>query len=499
MSVLVNRVRRGFYLDSVALMRVSRALTAMAGIEAAALMIGSPSNKEILAASGLLGESGKDAVANDLILAVRAADDAAAQAALAEAEQRLTGPAGAAPAGTGLARVKRLESAQARLDGVNLALVSVPGEFAAAQGRRALLAGMNVVMFSDNVAVEDEVALKQLARSRGLLMMGPDCGTCFLNGVPVAFANAVPRGGIGVVSASGTGLQEVATLIARCGQGLAHGIGVGGRDLSEAVGGITTLMAIDALDADPAVERIVLVSKPPARAVTERIAQRIAASAKPFTVCFLGCRDLALPANATLVPSLRAAAEHCLGGALLDAGYVERTAAQQPSRRGGRIAGLYCGGTLCAEAQDILLAAGLAVASNAPVPGARPAANSPECHVLLDLGDDEYTRGRPHPMIEPEVRTPALEAALQQDDADVVLLDVVLGYGAHEDPAGVVAQTLAARPARHVTVIASVTGTDGDPQRYTSQVRTLERAGVLVAPSNAHAAELAARLVAGRG
>jgi FdrA protein len=497
MSILVTRVRTGFYLDSVALMRVSRAVTGLAGVESAALMIGSPSNKAILAASGLLDDAASTAVANDLVIAVRARDEAAAQAALAEAEKLLAGPASASPAGGGLIHVKRLESALARLAGVNLALVSVPGEFAAAEGRRALLAGLNVVMFSDNVPIEQEVALKRLAQERGLLMMGPDCGTCFINGAPIAFANAVTRGSIGIVSASGTGLQEVATLVARAGHGIAHGIGVGGRDLSEKVGGITTLMAIDALDADPAVERIVLISKPPARAVSERIAERIGKSGKPFTVCFLGARGLALPANATLVPTLRAAAEHCLGGTLHAPGFVEQTFAAHATRRSGRILGLYCGGTLCAEAQDILAAAGLGVESNAPVPGAKPASAGPTtANTLLDLGDDEYTRGRPHPMIEPEVRTPPLAAALRDPGVGVILLDVVLGYGAHEDPAGVVVRVLAERPRRDAIVIASVTGTDGDPQGYSRQVRALEAAGVIVAPSNAHAAELAVRFSA---
>jgi len=498
MSVLVNRVRAGFYLDSVALMRVSRAIGALDGVEAAALMIGSASNRQILADSGLLAKAGEQAVANDLIIAVRAHDTSAAEAALDAAARRLDGTTSSGASGAGLARVRRLESAVALLRNANLALISVPGEFAAAEGRRALAAGLNVVMFSDNVPLDHEVALKQYARSRGLLMMGPDCGTCFINGTPIAFANAVPRGSIGIVSASGTGLQEVATLAARAGHGIAHGIGVGGRDLSDAVGGITTLMAIDLLDADPAVERIVLISKPPAGSVTRRIAERIAASRKPFTVCFLGCPALDLPANATLVPSLRAAAEHCTGTAAAGEDFVARASARLV-RRPGRIHGLFCGGTLCGEAQQILLAAGLPVASNAAVPGAvSPRAAGRGNSILLDLGDDDYTRGRPHPMIEPDIRTALIAEALGDASIGAILLDVVIGYGAHEDPAGVVVGALAGLSADRPYVVASVTGTEADPQGYTRQVHTLQSAGVLVAPSNAHAAELALALTTGR-
>jgi FdrA protein len=497
MAILLNRVKRGFYLDSVALMRVSRAVTAMPGVEDAALMIGSVSNREILDASGLLGPEGREAVANDLILAVRARDAASAEAALAGAEAQLDAPITRGAASAGIAHTRRIDSAMRQLDGANLALISVPGEFAAAEARKALAAGLHVVMFSDNVPVEAEVALKRFAAERGLLMMGPDCGTCIIAGAPIAFANAVPRGSVGLVSASGTGLQEVSTLVARFGGGIAHGIGVGGRDLYEAVGGLTTLAAIDALDRDPAVTTIVLVSKPPAPAVAKRIVERIGASAKPFVVCFMGRGSVELPANARRADTLRHAAELAIGAGALAPSYVTQTAASLPLRN-GLLRGLYCGGTLCAEAQDVLLRAGVAIASNVPVPGAARAEHpAGPGHTAIDLGDDAYTRGRPHPMIEPEVRSPVLADALADAAVSTILIDVVLGYGAHADPAAAVIRELGSRPAHGKTVIASVCGTDADPQGYTRTARALEAAGVLVAPSNAHAAELAARCVAG--
>ena len=494
MSVLANRLRRGFYLDSVALMRISRSLSAMEGVEAAALMIGTPANKAILERSGLLDSQSAEATANDLIIAIRATSATALDRALGEAQRTLDHPA-VPEAAHAVPATRRFSAAVERLDGANLALVSVPGTFAAREARQALRAGLNVVLFSDNVGIDEEIALKRLARDRGLLMMGPDCGTCLIGGVPIAFANAVPRGAIGIVSASGTGLQEVSTLIARSGGGVAHGIGVGGRDLSAEVAGMSTLAAIDALAGDPRVERIALISKPPAGDVVDRVLARVQSCSKPFVICFMGSAKISVPANAVLARTLREAAQHCLGRSIepdwLDA------AVRDTRPMSGTIRGLFCGGTLCAEAQAIALDAGLSVRSNAPVPGARKHTGFASSeHLMLDLGDDDYTRGRPHPMIEPEARSDLIKKALADPLVAVLLLDVVIGSGAHRDPAGVVADALAGCLGRGVQVIASVTGTEQDPQCYSAQRRTLEHAGVTVAPSNAHAAELATRLVA---
>jgi FdrA protein len=498
MSVVFNRVVRGRYLDSVSLMRISRRLSALPGVTEAAVMIGSDTNKRLMRDSGLLQDAGEAAQPADLIVGVHARDDASAQSALAELDPMLEHGT-ATPSGEAFARSRGLRAARQLLPGANLALVSVPGEFAAAEAASALRAGLHVLLFSNNVSLDDERRLKELARERGLLLMGPDCGTSLVNGVPLAFANVVARGGIGAIAASGTGLQEVTTLISRAGGGISHGIGVGGRDLREEIGGITTLMALEALDADDATKHIVLISKPPAPRVAEAVLARIGRSGKTFTVCLLGRSDLVLPANARRANTLREAAELALGGRPISRAFVETATLPQRSR-GDRLRGLYCGGTLCAEAQLVLLAAAERVASNAPVPGAMSlamqAAHSRDAaHSIVDLGADEFTRGRPHPMIEPAIRSEPLREALADPSTAGVLLDVVLGYGADADPAGVVAQALATTPRDHAPVIASVCGTEADPQVYSRQVRTLEGAGVIVAPSNAHAAEFALRLI----
>jgi FdrA protein len=295
--------------------------------------------------------------------------------------------------------------------------------------------------------------------------MGPDCGTALIAGTPLAFANAVPRGDIGIVSASGTGLQEVATLIARMGGGISHGIGVGGRDLDARIGALGTLAALEALEQDTATKKIVLISKPPAPEVAQRVLERIRRSAKRCIVCFLGL-DENRGQSPISAATLTEAAERAVGRML-------PRASHRPIVRpdGRRVKGLYCGGTLCAEAEVIFRRKGLE-------------------GEFVDLGDDEYTRGRPHPMIEPEIRNDHLARAIADPQVGVILIDVVLGYGAHENPAGVLAQAIR----KDKLVVASVTGTEQDPQVWSRQAAILRDAGVIVAASNAHAAELAASL-----
>jgi succinyl-CoA synthetase alpha subunit len=494
MSAVVNKIRRTFYLDSVALMRISRAVSSLAGIETAALMIGSVTNKKLMRDAGLLNADSDSAGANDLIIAVRADHEGTAAAAIKEAEKLLDAPA-VSGAGSGEWNPKTLATALQQLPGANLALISVPGEFAAAEARRALNSGLHVMMFSDNVPLEDEVALKREAKQRGLLMMGPDCGTAIIGGAPLAFANVVPRGKIGIVAASGTGLQEVSTLVARNGQGISHAIGVGGRDLKEAVGGITTLMGIDMLERDPGTEQIVLISKPPEPSVARAVLERVGKSRKKFSICFIGVEDMQVPANASLSAELRKAAESALGGKKIVWSGAPPSAADLAARiEHGRdkIQGLFSGGTMCAEAQVLLRRAGLPTASNVPIPGVKkPATAASDAHALLDLGDDEYTVGRPHPMIDPTLRNQMIGEALRDGMTAVILLDVVLGHGANADPAGELIAQLPAAKDRKALLIASVCGTEADPQGYSRQVQALKDAGIIVAPSNAHAAELA--------
>ena len=484
--MVLNEVRRATYFDSIVLMRISRQIAALAGVEEAGLIIGTPANKEILREAGILGDEGDKAEAGDLILALRAKDHAAGEAALAEAKRLLDQPSvfGAASSDSS---PRTIRTAFREMPNANLALISVPGDFATPEARKALALGLNVMIFSDNVSIEEEVALKREARQRGLLVMGPDCGTAIIAGLPLAFANVVPRGNIGIIGASGTGIQEVSCLIAHAGGGVSHAIGTGGRDLKAEVGAITTLMAIDALDADADTKHVILVSKPPADSVAKLVLERVARSRKSFTVCFLGAQNLSVPTNARAAATLKEAAELATGRS------IAAGQAKPPSLRldrGKLVRGLFAGGSFCAEAQIVFRQAGLAVASNVPAPGASPMTSANGGHLMIDLGDDEFTRGRPHPMIEPAVRDRPLADAIADPEVGVILLDVVLGLGAHRDPAGHLAGVLAGRD-RGPLILGSVTGTDRDPQSRTTQVRTLVEAGVIIADSNADAAMMA--------
>ena len=489
MSTIVNDVRRGFFLDSVALMRISRNVAKLPGVKEAALMMGTPANKAIMSDAGLMATEGESANGGDLILGIRATDASTAADALSAATDLLIAPKRSGNSAS-VWHPRSVRAAVTAHPESNLALISVPGDFAAAEARKSLRRGLNVMIFSDNVTIEDELSLKQEGMERGLLVMGPDCGTAIIGGVPLAFANVVTRGDIGIIGASGTGLQEVSCVISQFGGGVSHAIGVGGRDLSEAIGGITSLMAIDALETDPDTRHIVVISKPPASSVVAKLLARIAKSTKPFTLCLIGGDPIDLPKNATQVTTLKEAAASAVPGNGLSDRDVVASAKPLPAHR-PLVKGLFCGGTLAAESQVVFRAAGESVVSNAPLPGVAHLSGDAQGHTMIDLGADEFTRGHPHPMIDPTIRDNVFAKALTEPDTGLILLDVVLGYGSHEDPAGHVARCLEAAATERPVVVASVTGTDDDPQNRKMQIAKLEAAGVLVAPTNADAAALA--------
>mgnify|MGYP001042568201 FL=1 len=489
-ATILNEIRKGYYLDSVGLMRMSKSIVSMDGVEEAAIMMGSPSNRQIMTDAGLLTDEGKAAEGGDLIIGIRANTAEAAKTALTEANFLLDQPTASGGEGSEW-HPKTLRAALKSLPEANLALISVPGDLAVAEARKAIRRGLHAMIFSDNVSLDEEASLKQEARELGQLVMGPDCGTAIINGTPLAFANAVTRGDIGVIGASGTGTQEVTCLIAQYGGGISHAIGVGGRDLKTEIGGISSLMALDALDEDPETKQIVFISKPPPADIATKILERIGASNKPATVCFIGADELPMPANAVQVFTLRDAAKAPMG--LLDQSSisVSEQPITVPSGR-SQLQGLFTGGTLCAEAQIIFRSAGVAIKSNAPIPGVPSLTDVSDGYPMLDLGADEYTQGKPHPMIDPTVRDDAIIAALGNDKVAIILVDVVIGYGSHQDPAGYLADLLNEHGTKDSpAIIASVTGTKEDPQVRSIQMSKLTAAGIVVAPTNADASEWA--------
>ena len=499
-------VRKDSYHDSVLLMRLSQALRGLPGVEDAVVAMGTPHNRELLAGQGYGGAELAAAGSNDLVIAVRGGPGT--PAAIEAELDRLLGAR--RPAGPEELRPASLGAALALHPEANLVLISVPGEHAAREARRALGLGRHVMLFSDNVPLADEVALKREALARGLLLMGPECGTAILDGKPLGFANAVRRGTIGVVGAAGTGIQEVTCRVHHLGGGISQAIGTGGRDLSEAVGGAMTLFGILALAADPGTGVIVVVSKTPSPVVAAKVAAALAAAAKPGVVHFVGAPPRADGAERGIVfaDSLAGAAEDAcrLAGVAgveaaafaPDAGRVRELSASLAP--GTKLRGLFCGGTTGQEALALLGRAGCEVRSNLHKKGVlRVEGSEPgRGHVLLDLGDDVFTRGRPHPMIEPLLRNERLAVEMADPEVGLLLFDCVLGYGAHPDPAGVLAvgveraRTTARCRGREIVAIASVTGTPDDPQDSRAQVRRLAAAGVVVENDNRLAATLAA-------
>ncbi len=506
---IYHRLIPNQYRDSVALMHVSKRLIEERGVKNAALIMATPQNLKQLAMGGLKIEV--EAKPTDLLIVIESdTEDVeplfefALDSLKSKHETQKAGRLDAAP-------LKSLVLAAREHPEANLALISVPGSYASAEALKALTAGLNVMMFSDNVPLEDEVMLKRRAHDLSLLMMGPDCGTSIINGIPLGFANRVRAGSIGIVAASGTGLQEVSTRIDALGGGISQAIGTGGRDLHEEVGGITMLDALGALEADAHTKTIILISKPAALSVMMRVISAANAANKAVIVHFLGLEaapaGLTLAAHVQLATSLTDAAELAVAGThatppALDSELRAQALSLTPTQRSVR--GIYTGGTFCYEAQLVFSQLGEPIASNAPIAGAQtlvPAGTHPAGHHFWDMGEDEFTRGRPHPMIDPTLRTAYLSQAAEDPSTAVILFDVVLGYGAHPDPAGALlpALTHIVRDKPHAPIlVAHVCGTDADAQGRARQIEALQSAGVHIAPSNWHAAMLARAVVTAR-
>jgi succinyl-CoA synthetase alpha subunit len=473
-------IRRSSYFDSIALMRVAEDARLVPGVLDVALVMATPANRAMLADAGLWSAAAPDAAPDDLLVAVRAKTDEAVRRALARIDQLLVAPRESAPAARDDVGPRTILSAARRAGSANLALIAVPGTYAAVEAHQALSAGLHVFLFSDGVALADEISLKRRARERGLLVMGPECGTAIIDGVGLGFANRVRRGAIGVVGASGTGIQEITSLVHRLGGGISQAIGTGGRDLHAAVGGITTLQALRWLAAHDATRVVVIVSKPSSREVANEVLAAAGATGKPSIACLLGYEGPSpkqVQVAATLEDAARAAVR-LAGGAI---GELERSEAPRTGTRGS-IVGLFTGGTLCEEARRL-------------VGGG---------HRFVDFGAEEYTRGRPHPIIDPARRHAAILEAADDIAVAVLLLDVVLGDCAHPDPAGALAPVLtdardrARRRGRELTIVAHVVGTDDDPQRLGVQESVLRKLGATVCPSNRLAAITARQIVGGR-
>ncbi|RPH56508.1 acyl-CoA synthetase FdrA [bacterium] len=483
-------VRAGAYYDSVVLMQLQRALATLPGVLDAGVVMATPANRDLLEASGLLPGSEIAAGPNDLLIAVKAESEAAAGEALARIDSLLQ----VRRAETGQDfRPRSLASALKQLPEARWVLVSVPGRYAASVADEALDLGRNVFLYSDNVPLSEEVALKRKARERGLLVLGPDCGTAIIGGTGFGFSNRVQPGEYGIISASGTGLQEVVCFLQGKNQGISQAIGIGGRDLSAEVGGITALQALDLLRRDPKTEAIVLISKPPASEVAQRLISFAHATGKPTVVYFLGAPPVGRLQEVWFTRSLDSAADD-----VIELRYGKRSDWEDwpihfPA--GQRwVRGLFSGGTLALEVLRTLPALVSPVFSNLSYPGVHPLPDSAHSqgHTILDLGADEYTVGRLHPMIDFDLRLRRLKQEAADPEVALLLLDVVLGDGAHADPAGELAPAIerakadAKAAGRILDVAVVVVGTDLDPQDAKRQIATLKQSGAWVCRTVAH-------------
>ena len=491
-SMLHTIIQKNCYMDSVELMRLSRRLGGFEGVEDASVMMGTAANLDIMRKGGFGSEEMAEAKPNDMVIAVKADSQEAVDAVLAAVKEALKGGKSAGSKEGGQ-EIRSWEAVKDLGENYNVCLISVPGEYAAEEAEEALELGKHVMLFSDNVSEEDERRLKELGNEKGLLVMGPDCGTSILSGVPLAFANVIQRGSIGVAGAAGTGIQEVCAAIERFGGGISHAIGTGGRDLHEEIGGLTMKNALAMLDRDPQTKVITVVSKPPAPKVEAELKEILAGLSKPCSVVFLGDKKAVKDGNVvystTLTDAAREAVRLC-GLPVMEE--KEQPLPEEKLSGAPKILGLYSGGTIASEAV-LLIREALGITDAQEKTGYL--LSSSACNII-DLGDDLYTKGKPHPMMDSQVRKDKLvELAREIHEPLAVLMDVVLGYGSDEDPAGGLAEGIRAvkkekeQAGEEAVFVINMLGTVRDPQNLEEQIRKLQDAGAYVYEGNEKAVE----------
>ena len=500
--MLKTIVKKGSYHDSVVLMLLTNQISTIEGVKKVSIMMATPANKDIYRQSGLSTEELESASANDMVVVADVDDDAILDVIMEEVEEFFKKQSTSEGDKKGAESVKSWDKALGKLPDANLAVISIPGAYAALEADRALDEGMNVFMFSDNVTLEDEIKLKQKAHEKGLAVMGPDCGTGIIQGVPIAFTNNVTPGAIGIIGASGTGIQELTTIIDRLGEGVKNAIGTGGRDLSTEVGGITMMDMIEAMESDDSVKVLIIISKPPAKEVRDRISDRLSNFKKPVVTLFLGEKPEYHEENFYHAYTLDEAARLAVGlvrGEEIKEGKVDVDDSQFfGAEEKKTIKAYYSGGTLAGEAAMLIKDA---LNLKVPPQKAEGFMLKTDGHIVVDLGDDVYTQGKPHPMIDPAKRIECMQDAIDDASTGVILLDIMLGYGSHEDMAGALLPSIvelrdkAKAEGRKLFFVATVCGTRRDFQSYDEAVSKLKEAGVIVCENNKLAVHTAIRAI----
>lgn len=487
--MLYTIIKENTYQDSIVLMLLSNKLNSIDGVKKVSVMMGTPANKDIFRASGLGSDELDQANPNDIVVVIDTEYESKVTEVDEMVEATLKGE-NSVDATSNEQEAHNWKRAMELANNPNMALISIPGQYAAMEAENALNEGLHVFMFSDNVPKADEVRLKEMAHEKGLLVMGPDCGTGIIHSVPLAFTNIVKEGNIGLVGASGTGIQEVTTIIDREGTGVTNAIGTGGRDLSTEIGAITMLDSIKALNQDPKVKVITVISKPPAKEVKDKVLNVLRNIEKPVVTLFLGdmptYHEPGIYHAYTLEEAARVSVQLSNGEVPnfkpsiltdIDVNFVDGQIG---------IKGFYSGGTLAYEAAMLINH----TLKNTKSEKQEGYMLKTEAHAVIDLGDDIYTQGKPHPMIDPEKRIEMLEAAIEDETTAVILLDDVIGNGSHDDMASELAPTIskviqhAKDRGRNIVVLATVVGTEQDHQGYQQQIDILKRAGAVICETN---------------
>jgi FdrA protein len=498
--MLKTIIKKGSYHDSVVLMLLTNKISTLKGIDKVSIMMATPANKDIYKESGMATPELLEASANDMAIVIETQEDIL-DAVLKEIDEFFKNQAAKSSKKSESDAVDSWDKALNKLQDANLAVISIPGIYAALEADRALDENLNVFMFSDNVTLDDEKKLKEKAHEKGLLVMGPDCGTGIIKGVPIAFTNHVTPGKIGIVGASGTGIQELTTIIDRLGEGVTNAIGTGGRDLSEHIGAITMLDSINAMEEDEDTEIIIVISKPPAERVRNLVLKRLRNFKKPVVTLFLGEKPEFHEENFYHAYTLDEAARisiHLLRKESIQGDKCKINVDKSFSPKEKKtIKGYYSGGTLAAEAAMIIrdtldLSVSLGKQEGYML--------NTSGHIVVDLGDDVYTQGKPHPMIDPTKRVECMREAAKDTTTGVILFDIVLGYGSHEDMAGALLPAIrelqdnAKKENRDLYFVTTICGTRQDYQNYDKQKKIMEDAGVIICESNKQAVEVAVTL-----
>lgn len=505
MTKTIVKIRSGAYYDSVVLMQLQRALVDLPGVIDAGVIMGTDANKDLLTQIDLLAPEAESANPDDMVIVIRGEDESSASSALEQVDEILAARRSGGVVVESEYLPKTLASAAQMLPEAQWVLISVPGRYAAGVARQALELGKHVFLYSDNVSLKDEIELKREAAQKGLLVMGPDCGTAIVNGVGLGFANRVRRGPIGMVAASGTGLQQVSVRVHQMGSGFTHALGTGGRDLSKEVNAITARQGLDLLSRDAETRVIVLVSKPPSAEVASELVELARLAKKPVVVNFIGYSSSRHRVDSVWFTTTFDETAQAAVRLAEDVDSVSEEDFNTGKFADGQrfLRGLFSGGTLAYEALLILQDYVSVVYSNAPLDKEFHLSDSltSQEHTVIDLGEDEFTVGRLHPMMDNDLRIRRLEAEAGDPEVAVILLDVVLGYGAHPDPASELAPSIrkarktAKEGKRYLEVVVVVSGTDEDPQDMNAQIDQLKDAGARVETSNDAAARYVGRLV----